>query len=94
MTHFRTALFDTLQRIDLRLAEMRRLPDSEETDGLRTLRRRCIDALIRLNERSYGECTRCLERIPLERLVALPWAELCMKCETAGSPALADPGSD
>lgn len=37
-------------------------------------------ALIRLDEASYGRCTSCSVAIPAERLSALPWAALCVPC--------------
>ena len=39
-------------------------------------------ALERLNSGTYGFCLRCKEVIPYERLVALPYAELCITCQT------------
>ena len=42
--------------------------------------RRIHDALARLEEGTYGECTRCGEDINPERLAALPSATLCIRC--------------
>ncbi|GEM_PF-477985 len=39
------------------------------------------DALRRMDEGSYGFCSNCGEEIPLERLEALPQANLCIKCK-------------
>jgi DnaK suppressor protein len=33
---------------------------------------------------TYGVCERCHENIPRERLKALPYAALCVKCKTGG----------
>ncbi len=43
-------------------------------------------ALEKVDEGSYGTCDRCQLPIGKERLEALPWANLCLKCkaETAG----------
>jgi DnaK suppressor protein len=40
-------------------------------------------AIDRIGEGSYGECERCEESIPPKRLEALPWARLCVKCQSA-----------
>jgi RNA polymerase-binding protein DksA len=39
-------------------------------------------ALHRLDEGTYGVCTRCEEAIPRERLMALPTAVTCARCAT------------
>lgn len=38
-------------------------------------------ALGRIGDGSYGKCVRCSAAIPYERLEALPYAEMCIKCE-------------
>ena len=38
-------------------------------------------ALERLREGRYGFCAECDEEIPLERLQAMPWTELCVDCQ-------------
>ncbi|MGW8178206.1 MAG: TraR/DksA family transcriptional regulator, partial [bacterium] len=38
------------------------------------------DALERLENGEYGECSSCEETIGLKRLEAVPWARLCLKC--------------
>ena len=40
-------------------------------------------ALDRIEEGSYGLCERCEEAIPAKRLDALPWARLCVTCQSA-----------
>jgi len=40
-------------------------------------------ALARIGKGSYGRCERCEEPIPPKRLEALPWASLCVKCQSA-----------
>ena len=38
-------------------------------------------ALKRIEDGTYGTCTKCGELIPQERLVARPWATLCIDCQ-------------
>ncbi len=40
------------------------------------------DALDRIQNRSYGFCTNCEERILSRRLDAVPWAPFCMECQS------------
>ena len=40
-------------------------------------------ALERIEDGSYGRCERCEEPIPVKRLDALPWARMCVKCQSA-----------
>jgi DnaK suppressor protein len=40
-------------------------------------------ALARIKDGSYGQCERCEEPIPIKRLDALPWARLCVTCQSA-----------
>jgi DnaK suppressor protein len=40
-------------------------------------------ALARIEDGSYGLCERCEEQIPAKRLDAIPWARLCVKCQSA-----------
>jgi DnaK suppressor protein len=39
-------------------------------------------ALRRLDEATYGICADCGEPIPIERLEALPYATLCVRCQS------------
>lgn len=41
------------------------------------------DALRRIEEGSYGICEECGEKIPKQRLKALPFATLCVSCKSA-----------
>jgi DnaK suppressor protein len=41
------------------------------------------DALERLDNGAFGLCDECNEDIPMERLRAIPYARLCMKCKSA-----------
>jgi DnaK suppressor protein len=46
-----------------------------------TLARGIRLAIERLDGGSYGLCLRCEDRIAPKRLNALPWAELCIRCQ-------------
>ncbi len=50
--------------------------ESEE-DLLRKVDR----ALERVRENNYGQCEQCGQAIQLERLEAVPWATMCVKCQ-------------
>jgi len=39
-------------------------------------------ALARIDEGSYGRCERCDAQIPPKRLDALPWARMCVHCQS------------
>lgn len=72
-----------------------RVPDSMEELTLEMERNMTVDALNRraallgqVNEAleriaagRYGVCLACENPIPLKRLVALPWAALCLECQ-------------
>jgi DnaK suppressor protein len=40
-------------------------------------------ALRRIRDGSFGVCEECEEKIQLKRLVAIPWASLCIHCQEA-----------
>jgi len=40
-------------------------------------------ALVRLRDGTYGECLRCEEPIPRQRLTAQPEAPFCLRCQDA-----------
>lgn len=40
------------------------------------------DAIAKFNGGNYGCCEGCQKQIPLARLEALPYATLCIKCQT------------
>lgn len=39
------------------------------------------DALKRIHREEYGVCVRCEEDINEKRLVAVPWAKMCLQCQ-------------
>src|SRR5205085_5286057 len=44
-------------------------------------------ALAKIGFGTYGVCEKCGENIPKDRLRALPYAALCVKCKTGGLSA-------
>jgi DnaK suppressor protein len=42
---------------------------------------RIQQALVRVEEGSYGVCQRCEEKIGAKRLEALPWTAYCLACQ-------------
>jgi DnaK suppressor protein len=53
---------------------------SQSTNERNTLRL-VEEAMDRLSEGSYGECTNCGDEISPKRLEAIPWAPYCIKCQ-------------
>ncbi len=47
------------------------------------LLREIDEALVRMNDHSYGTCQECGDPISLKRLEALPWALYCVSCQEA-----------
>jgi len=39
------------------------------------------EALVRLEEKTFGRCTACGSEVNLKRLEAVPWASLCFSCQ-------------
>lgn len=39
------------------------------------------EALGRIKENSYGQCTNCQDELQLKRLEAVPWARHCVACQ-------------
>ena len=42
-----------------------------------------VDALARVENKDYGECSNCDEPVERKRLEAVPWASLCLACQEA-----------
>ncbi len=40
------------------------------------------EALERIDRGEYGSCKRCEQNIHIKRLIAMPWARLCLQCQT------------
>jgi len=55
----------------------------EALSAKETKRLRLIDsALSRINNGRYGLCMRCNKKIPKERLEAIPYALMCIECQS------------
>jgi RNA polymerase-binding protein DksA len=56
-----------------------------ETIGSKDMKRmRLIDsALTRIEQGKYGMCMKCGKKIPKERLQAIPYALMCIECQSA-----------
>jgi DnaK suppressor protein len=57
------------------------------------LLREISDALIRIDQGTYGVCLECEEPISAKRLEALPWARYCVTCQEqiAARTAMGEP---
>jgi DnaK suppressor protein len=53
---------------------------SQSTNERNTLRL-VEEAMDRISEGTYGECTNCGDEISSKRLEAIPWAPYCIKCQ-------------
>jgi DnaK suppressor protein len=49
------------------------------------------DALARIEDKSYGECSNCGNEILPKRLEAVPWAPLCVQCQSLQERGLLEP---
>ena len=52
--------------------------------------RRVKGALRRMEEGTYGTCLTCEDSISVKRLQAVPWAELCLRCQERSDMTAAD----
>lgn len=69
------------QMADAGSATYEREMDVAMLDGAREQLSRVERAMRRIDEKTYGTCTRCSDPIPLDRLRAVPAAELCITCK-------------
>ncbi|MEJ2662785.1 MAG: TraR/DksA family transcriptional regulator [Spirochaetia bacterium] len=60
----------------------RRILEALGNQELKTLKL-VENALSRIENGHYGKCMRCNQKIPKERLDAIPYAILCIKCKTS-----------
>lgn len=51
-------------------------------DNLQQMRDHVRDAIVRVQDGSYGRCITCGHPIPLERLEAIPHASQCVSCKS------------
>lgn len=52
-----------------------------ETHNYRSLLQLVDEALDRIKEGTYGECTSCHEELQQKRLEAVPWTRYCIACQ-------------
>jgi len=48
------------------------------------------EALMRLDDKEYGECQNCGKDINAKRLAAIPWARYCLDCQELLEQGLLD----
>lgn len=67
------------------LAEMGQVIASNRNRNDAALAKRIDAALARLKSDpdDFGNCGDCGDPLPFKRLLAMPWAELCVECQTA-----------
>ncbi len=69
---------------DLAPVAVAHVPRDSGVSQVIDVRSRQIDqALVRLDQDSYGNCADCGQPIPRRRLEALPFATLCVTCQSA-----------
>jgi DnaK suppressor protein len=77
----------TIERTADALDEVRQAAEAElrmrTLDQESALLRMINGALSRLDDGSFGSCLQCGAEISPRRLAALPWAPLCIDCQTA-----------
>jgi DnaK suppressor protein len=49
------------------------------------------EALMRIEDKSFGTCTNCENVIQPKRLEAVPWAQLCIQCKDLQEKGLLEP---
>jgi DnaK suppressor protein len=73
----------TADDFDRRLHAIEREVAARNLEVAFTMRREAYGALRRMQEGAYGVCRNCEQAISPARLAALPWAELCVRCQQA-----------
>jgi DnaK suppressor protein len=48
------------------------------------------EALLRIEDKEYGECLNCEKEINPKRLAAIPWARYCLSCQELVEQGLLD----
>lgn len=64
-------------------AAVERLSATAAADELEAMLKQVVHALAREDAESWGFCERCGDEIGAERLDAIPWATLCIRCASA-----------
>ncbi|MEO8098718.1 MAG: TraR/DksA family transcriptional regulator [Acidobacteriota bacterium] len=70
-------VFDEIQRTAERELALAAMTRNWQTTSL------LKEALARIDNGTFGNCTECEEPISERRLNALPWAKLCIRCQEA-----------
>jgi len=52
-----------------------------QTHNDRSMLQLVNDALVRIRDASFGECTSCHEELQQKRLEAVPWTRYCLSCQ-------------
>jgi DnaK suppressor protein len=52
-----------------------------QTHNERSLLQLVDDALVRIRDNSYGECSACHQELQQKRLEAVPWTRYCITCQ-------------
>src|SRR5215467_7744810 len=80
---------DAIQARDVVVEMEEEAVDLEQTDvdqalldNEKALLAEVQQALVRIENGTYGICANCGQPIPEERLEAIPWASLCVTCES------------
>jgi len=60
------------------------------SDGERVLLQQIDQALVRIDEGSFGLCTNCGNPVPEKRLDAVPWTPYCVDCMELSEKGLLD----
>lgn len=70
--------------------------DREFSLGLATNAQRVLyeidEALKRISEKRFGACLSCNKPIPKKRLTAVPYAKLCIRCQSSEEKTQRSPG--
>lgn len=72
------AIGDEMERL---MSRTEREMAVEQAEQRTALLREVEDALRRIQDGTYGICSRCGGRIRVKRLVVMPWADLCLACQ-------------
>lgn len=78
---------DEIQRASERAVAISNV--DRDTKQLRSARA----ALRRIHEGTFGTCEKCEEEIHTKRLLAIPWASLCLQCQEEADARQAAEGS-
>jgi DnaK suppressor protein len=58
-----------------------------KSDADRQFLQKVVDALARVDNKDYGECSNCGEPVERKRLEAVPWTSLCLPCQEEAEKA-------